>query len=518
MSRPTMISADEPVDEPVDETITRGGYHLPPPVHCGRFAGPADDPDRYELISAGISGGEGTTWRARYYGRLQAPLPLAVKQLRSPAGDDLDRPSDEDRRHWQDQAALLRHLRLEHVVRVHEVFFGPPPHDAGKGQNEPALAAYLVMEWVEGPTLSDLCRARPASKDTIADRLRYVAQAAAALTDLASSTRSAGNPSLHRDVKPSNCIINPERGLVLIDISTLRLVDDGFDPAGLHTPQYTPPEVLAAPHLPRTPAADAYSLGALAVYCLTGSGPAPDRDNRTAVEAAARKAGVAQPVALAEHIVTLLDPDPAGRPTDLATWGRHLTQLGRPAAARGTYALAATAGALLLAGFLVVGPPDVLDRVRRPALGNAPTAASPAPTIPAGYAGRIRTPADGSDVKQCSYMRGTATVPKAVTLVLAMRNLTTGAPERYGQVVSGYEHASRLPRWRGAQYFGRPNENVGQDYQVELIALPLTDVRVWDKAPGSIGLMKNDLIDKGVVLDTIRLHRIDGPVDGCTDP
>ncbi len=90
---------------------------------------------------------------------------------------------------------------------------------------------------------------------------------------LPSRPAASGNPSVHRDIQPGNCIINNERGLVLIDIRTLRLVDHGFDPAGLHTPEYTAPEVLAAPYLPRTAATDVYSLGAVACRDAGGEDP-----------------------------------------------------------------------------------------------------------------------------------------------------------------------------------------------------------------------------------------------------
>ena len=45
--------------------------------------------------------------------------------------------------------------------------------------------------------------------------------------------------SLHRDAKPTNCIVTGYRGLVLIDVSTVRPLADGFDLAGLHTRAYT---------------------------------------------------------------------------------------------------------------------------------------------------------------------------------------------------------------------------------------------------------------------------------------
>jgi hypothetical protein len=481
------------------DPVTRGGYVLPPPALAGQFAGPADDPDRYELIGAGISGGEGVTWRARYHGDLRAPLPLAVKQLHSP-------PTAADRRRWVDQAALLRHLRIDHVVHVHEVFFGPPPHEADKGPTQSALVAYLVMEWVDGLTLRELCGSRPASRQTAQERLRHVRQAATALTELASTSRSSGNPSLHRDIKPSNCIVHPERGLVLIDVSTLRLLDDGFDPVGWHTPQYTAPEVRASPHAPRTPAADVYSLGALAAFCLTGQDPLPDYG---VLLRAARQADVADAAGLAAHIMTTLDDDPARRPTDLPEWSQRLVDLGRPAPPRWRKLGVAALVVLLLGGIALFRPwePQSVD----------PVTPSPAAVLPAGYAGAITAPTNGTDVRQCSYFDGTATVPAGSTLILTMQNLTNGDPERYAEVVFGFDDPARLPRWRGAQYFGQGDQNVGQEYQVQLIAVPVAAVRAWRQTEeGGSG---DHLAEAGVVLATVRLYRVAGSgPNNCEGP
>jgi hypothetical protein len=490
-------------DGPVDEAPTRGGYALPPPATTDRFAGPPDDLDRYELTGEGVSGGEGTTWRARYHGHLASPLPLAVKLLRRPAAAGPHWPSSADRRRWQDQAALLRHLQLEHVVRLHETFFGPPPHEAGKGDASVPHVAYLVMEWVEGPTLRELCGDRPARRDTIRTLLEYVSQAASALTDLSSLTRSGGNPSLHRDVKPSNCIIHEQRGLILIDVSTLRLIDDGFDPVGMHTPQYTAPEVLAAPHLPRTPATDVYSLGALAAYCLTGRDPDPGRASGTDLQAAAKNAGVRAPAALAAHIMSTLDPDPDARPTDLLRWSRRLRVLGRRSVRRAVYAAASAATALVLAAVgLTLGLSERGDDGRTPI--------SP----PSGYAGTITSPVDGADVKQCSYFEGTATVPPGMTLILVMQNLTNRSPAKYAEPVFGWEDPARLPAWRGAQYFGSGNDSVDQHYRVQLIAVRIDAVRA-----NSGESTHNTLADGGTLLAEVRLRRIEGLVPNfCEGP
>ena len=150
------------VDEPDGEPVTVGSTEPPTlvrrpgrgpagpapasePAPNGWYAGPVDDPDRYELLGTGISGGEGTLWRARYRGGLASPIPFAVKALRPPPGAAPGWPSAADRRRWHDQQALLRHLEIDHVVRLHEVFAGPAPHAATASGRPVPLVAYVVM-------------------------------------------------------------------------------------------------------------------------------------------------------------------------------------------------------------------------------------------------------------------------------------------------------------------------------------------------------------------------------------
>ncbi|GIF67369.1 hypothetical protein Ais01nite_54040 [Asanoa ishikariensis] len=491
---------------PPDEPATRGGYVLPPPVAAGEFVGPPDDLDRYELIGPGIAGGEGVTWRARYHGQLKEPLPLAVKALRPPPGTGDDWPTDADRARWQDQAALLRHLHLDHVVRLYEIFSGPAPHPSGAGDDATGRAAYLVMEWVDGPTLHELCADQPAAGSTIEERMAFVGQAATVLRELASTTRAAGNPSLHRDVKPGNCIINGERGLVLVDVSTLRLVDDSFDPVGLHTPAYTAPEVLAAPHLPRMPATDVYSLGALAYFCVTGQDPAPGAADRGRLEASLRATGVRDAQALTRHIMTTVDPDPARRPADLAEWRRELLTLGRRVRPRrrGPVYLAAAAAALT-ASITVLNWPT-LPRGER----AGPTLPTPAVST-ASALGAIVSPRDGANVEQCAHLSGTATPEPGMTLVLAMRNLSNGDPTRYVETVYDWDDPSKLANWRGAQYFGQANDTVGQDYEVQLISVAVDMTRRWTESDDNTG---DALAASGTVVASVRLHRVAGLVPG----
>ncbi|MEU4835071.1 protein kinase [Streptosporangium sp. NPDC023615] len=561
---------------PDHEPVTRGGPDLPPPASVtgrdgepagaagspepnGLFVGPADAPDRYELLGHGMSGGEGTTWKARYRGDLAAPLPLAIKLLDPPRDAGPERPSARDRRRWQDQAVLLRHLDLEHLVRLDEVFLGAPPHLRGTARPDAGTMAYLVMEWVEGPTLQALLGGVRATRATIRERLEHVAHVCEALASLASMTRSGGNPSLHRDVKPTNCIVHAVRGVVLIDVSTLRLIDDGHDSAGRHTPAYTSPEVLAAPHLPRSVAADVYSLGALAFFCLTGQDP-PAADTPGAagyiageLRAVAEEAGVGDPGRLTSHLLTTLDAQAARRPKDLRNWARDLREAASPGsdrAAAGAGEAAGAAGghggrprhprrrttrpalsalAVIVAASVVVLPrliaaPDGSDtrEGRQPPTASSATAGvtPPGAASPAGDAttatGTITSPVDGADVKACAYFSGTSSLPPETTLLLVVQNVDNGDLARYVQVVFDYDRPAALPAWRGAQYFGGKRHGIDQDYQVDLIAVDLEAARRDHES----GAATNDaLVSSGELLASVRVHRIAGTVpNACVGP
>ena len=475
---------------------TAGAGGFGPQEPNGWYVGPADDPDRYELLGEGFAGGEGITWRARYHGSLDSPVPLAVKVQHPPADPAPGWPSAQDRSRWRDQTTLLRHMRLDHLVQVNEFTSGPPPHRLGAADPSVTESIIVEMEWVEGENLATVVRAAPTTTANVGTRAGWIEDACTTLARLHSYTQTAGNPTVHRDVSPANCIITPDRGLVLIDVSTMQLPRDGLDLAGRHTPAYSAPEVLAMPHSPRLPSADVYAIGALAFFCLTGQDPPPAPANGPDLRTPALRAAV-QRLALAPattaHVMAMLAPDPAQRPHDLAAWSRQLRELARPrrwvvlgrslrrpvvAVPLSLTIVAGAAGAGLLAG---------QDDPRGGAA--AVRATPPGPVAASGgisrdsfstARGRIISPAPGTATRNCEYFIGTAAPKPGNTVVLAIHNFSEADSIRYVQVVFGFDEPDNLANWRGAQYFN--DEAIGQEIAVELIELPLSQARKLNDA------------------------------------
>ena len=126
--------------------------------------------------------------------------------------------------------------------------------------------AFLVMEFIDGPTLAELLadvgRLPP-------DRVRVI------LTQLAGALgRAHENGIIHRDLKPSNVAISPDGYAKLMDFGIAKdLKAASLTGAGeiFGTAYYISPE-QARGELP-TPASDLYSLGVVGHELLTGTKP-----------------------------------------------------------------------------------------------------------------------------------------------------------------------------------------------------------------------------------------------------
>jgi hypothetical protein len=130
---------------------------------------------------------------------------------------------------------------------------------------------YLVMPDIEGPNLRDMLRNGPIDLRWTVHMIREIAAA----LDFA---HAAG--IVHRDVKPSNILIQSQTNRVMlcdfgISAPALgeRLTEVGRQ---VGTPGYLAPELIPntdGSHAPVDPRADVYSLGVVLYQCLTGRPP-----------------------------------------------------------------------------------------------------------------------------------------------------------------------------------------------------------------------------------------------------
>ena len=194
---------------------------------------------------------------------------------------------------------------------------------------------YYAMELVEGPTLRERLDAGPPLTE---------AEVVSTAADLLSALEHAHDRGVvHRDVKPENVVLSPQRGAVLLDFDIARAMQEsgGLKLTGVGiavgTCQYMSPEqIMATTDLDQR--TDLYSLGCLLYECLAGAPPFVHPNDSVVmqrqvmeppVELSARRPEIDR--ALADCVMRALAKRPADR---WATAAEMRSGLGKPSQSR----------------------------------------------------------------------------------------------------------------------------------------------------------------------------------------
>src|SRR5436309_216101 len=210
----------------------------PKPRHLGK----------YELRESLACGGQGEVWKAF---DTQLRRYVAIKQLHADMQSDPDFTSRFER-----EAQFIASLHHPDIVQIHDFQLVHTP-------NSDITTAYMVMDYIEGPTLADYIRntSRKGQFPTPAD-IVYIFTAISLAIDYAHE-----KGMIHRDIKPANIILDqrlPKRNAlgspILTDFGMAKLQGVSADTSiVLGTPLYVSPE--QAQSLASDKRSDLYSLG-----------------------------------------------------------------------------------------------------------------------------------------------------------------------------------------------------------------------------------------------------------------
>ncbi|MGH3739150.1 MAG: protein kinase domain-containing protein [Micromonosporaceae bacterium] len=272
------------------------------------YVGPADAPDRYQLLTRRAAGGEGEVWQAVERHGTES-FSYAVKLIRIDDAALAEQQMEELRL----QAALATHLEHAAVVKVKEVFVGAPPHPPGQADATEGGRLYFVMKWIEGTSLQEAMEHGQIRGLGVLQTMSGIADA---IDYLHSGRDTNGHPVIHRDIKPANMLLSSDQRVYLVDFGLVRLRSTNQTSRIFGTAPFMAPESLARGEY--TPASDRYTFGATVYYVLTGETPIPgDTEGMTQRLAAALGPGREREI---RGILTMLAVPPDARPASCAGW------------------------------------------------------------------------------------------------------------------------------------------------------------------------------------------------------
>jgi serine/threonine protein kinase len=251
---------------------------------------------KYKVLEPLGSGGMGTVLLCEHRHMRRR---VALKVL-PPQGSDRDHL-----RRFQREAQAVAMLDHPNIVRAFDV-------DREGGLH------FLVMEFIDGASLQYMVDAR--GRLSVERAVNYVAQAALGLQ------HAHENGLVHRDVKPSNLMLDWAGTVKVLDLGLARFAKSADTGSGSHdnqavlgTADYLSPEQVHSSAVDVR--ADVYGLGAVAFFLLTGKPPFDGGDvgqklarHQTEVPTRLNEVRPDVPAGLADVIARMLAKDPSGRP------------------------------------------------------------------------------------------------------------------------------------------------------------------------------------------------------------
>lgn len=224
---------------------------------------------RYELLLPIAQGGMATVWAARQRGSRGFQKTVAIKTILPNLSDD---PSFEQM--FLDEAAIASRIHHPNVAEILDL-----------GEHDEVL--YLVMEWVDGESLSTLSKHARKNGTDIPLRvgLRIITQACAGL-HAAHELRDDSDQLLelvHRDVSPQNILVASSGVVKIVDFGVAKALGrSGETSAGQlkgKVPFMSPEQAKGAALDRRT---DVFALGIILYRLATGTHPfLDDNDIKT---------------------------------------------------------------------------------------------------------------------------------------------------------------------------------------------------------------------------------------------
>ncbi len=250
--------------------------------------GSVDFPSGFEVSRKLGEGSASIVWAVRREGTNEE-LALKITARPDPA------------RLLEREYAILRRLDHPGIVKVFE-----SGEFNGRG--------FFLMELIEGESFTSFFKQKKESVGFIELFLQVLRESAGILSDL----HKQG--VVHIDVKPSNILIRKTGFPLLLDFGFAEdyILSPTAEPSGT-TLDYAAPELFSGGHV--TPAADIYSLGAMAYEVLKGNKPWIGKSPRELIAAKLRASpGLGKlefeiPAGLEGLVLRMINPEPSLRPS-----------------------------------------------------------------------------------------------------------------------------------------------------------------------------------------------------------